>query len=182
MKYESGETFESMSLRYSMILSLLNYSGIGITVPVPKLTDGQLIEKLRKSSYSESTERLLVLFAYGMIDEKLLRFFTLGKPLKCEDTVAAESLILKFENEETSKSERYVELNSDMLDLKALANALQMCAEAIYTSTSGPSHPACTAKSPRTKAPSMEKELERLSGVFRDASFNTSMRNSTTRS
>lgn len=129
MKYESGETFESMSLRYSMILSLLNYSGIGITVPVPKLTDGQLIEKLRKSSYSESTERLLVLFAYGMIDEKLLRFFTLGKPLKCEDTVAAESLILKFENEETSKSERYVELNSDMLDLKALANALQMCAE-----------------------------------------------------
>lgn len=129
MKYESGETFESMSLRYSMILSLLNYSGIGITVPVPKLTDGQLIEKLRKSSYLESTERLLVLFAYGMIDEKLLRFFTLGKPLKCEDTVAAESLILKFENEETSKSERYVELNSDMLDLKALANALQMCAE-----------------------------------------------------
>lgn len=127
MKYESGENFKSMAYRYCMIINLLNYNEL--KVPTPKLNDGQLIDILRNSSYSESTERLLILFSYGMIDEALLRFLALGKKIRCEDVAEAENLVLKLENTETAKEEKYVELNADMLELKAFHNALKMCAE-----------------------------------------------------
>lgn len=123
MKYESGETFESMSLRYSMVLNLLNYSDIKVSTP--KLTDGQLIDRLRKSAYSETTERLLILFSYGLIDEKLLRNLVLGKIIKCEDVIEAENLVLALEKAENKD---YVEIDADMLDLNAFVNALKMCA------------------------------------------------------
>ena len=54
--------------------------------------------------------------------------------------------------------------------------------KAIYTSTSGTSHRACTAKSPKISAPIMEKELLSTSGVFREASLSRSIKNSTSRS
>ena len=57
-----------------------------------------------------------------------------------------------------------------------------MATKAMYTSTSGTSHLACTAKSPNIRAPSMLKELLSTSGVFRDASFSTSMISSTSSS
>lgn len=123
MKYESGETFESMSLRYSIVLNLLNYSDIKISTP--KLTDGQLIDRLRKSAYSEATERLLILYSYGMIDEKLLRTLVLGKQITCRDATEAENLVLSLEKSET---EKYIEVNAEMLDLNAFVNALLMCA------------------------------------------------------
>lgn len=128
MKYESGENFASMALRYKILLDLLNYSEI--KVAVPKLQDGQLIESLRKSSYKEATERLLILYAYGIIDEVNLRKFTLGKPIKCDDIIAAEQLVLSLENKETEKGEnaKYVEIDADVLDLKAFTNALHICA------------------------------------------------------
>ncbi len=127
MKYESGENFKSMAYRYCMVMNLLNYNDL--KVPTPKLNDGQLIDIIRNSAYSEATERLLILFSYGMIDEAMLRFLALGKKIKCEDVAEAENLVLKFENAETAKEEKYVELNADMLDLKAFQNALKMCAE-----------------------------------------------------
>ena len=128
MKYESGENFASMALRYKILLDLLNYSEIKVTVP--KLQDGQLIESLRKSSYTEATERLLILYAYGIIDEAHLRKFSLGKPIKCEDIIAAEQLVLSLENKETEKSEddKYVEINAAVLDLSAFTKALHICA------------------------------------------------------
>ena len=57
-----------------------------------------------------------------------------------------------------------------------------MATNAIYTSTSGTSHRACTAKSPNISAPSILKELLSASGVFSDASFSTSMISSTSSS
>ena len=57
-----------------------------------------------------------------------------------------------------------------------------MATKAIYTSTSGTSHRACTAKSPKISAPSMLKELLSTSGVLREASFSTSIMNSTSSS
>lgn len=128
MKYESGENFGSMSLRYKMVLDLLNYSDI--KVDIPKLKNGQLIDSLRKSNYNEATERLLILFAYGIIDEASLKTFTLCKPLKCEDVAEAEKLVLSFENEETKKGEynRYVEIDEGVLDLAAFTSALNICA------------------------------------------------------
>ena len=57
-----------------------------------------------------------------------------------------------------------------------------MDTNAIYTKTSGVSHSAFTAKSPRINAPSMEKELDSAAGVFRDASFRRSIKNSTVKS
>ena len=127
MKYESGENFKSMAYRYCMIMNLLNYNDL--KVPTPKLNDGQLIDIIRNSAYSEATERLLILFSYGMIDEAMLRFLALGKKIRCEDVTEAENFVLKLESEETAKEEKYVELNADMLDLNAFHNALKMCAE-----------------------------------------------------
>ena len=51
---------------------------------------------------------------------------------------------------------------------------MAMATKAIYTSTSGTSHRACTAKSPSMRAPSMLKELLSASGVLRLASFSRS--------
>lgn len=129
MKYESGENFASMSLRYRMVLDLLKLYYSDIEVKIPELKDGELISSLRKSSYNEATERLLVLFGYGMIDEACLKEFTILKPIKCEDVVAAEKLVLSLENDETRKDEdnKYVEINEKILDLTAFANALRIC-------------------------------------------------------
>ena len=57
-----------------------------------------------------------------------------------------------------------------------------MATKAMYTSTSGTSQRACTAKSPKIRAPIMLKELLSTSGVLRDASFSTSMISSTSKS
>ena len=126
MKYESGENFKSMAYRYRVVLSLLNYDDV--SVETPKL-GSQLVVKLRQGIYSEATERLLVLFSYGMIDEHLLNFLTQVKILSCSDAEAAENLVLMLENNETKKKDKYVEIDADMLDLNAFHNALTMCAE-----------------------------------------------------
>ena len=53
-----------------------------------------------------------------------------------------------------------------------------MATKAIYTSTSGTSQFARTAKSPKISAPSILKELLSTSGVFSEASFSRSTINS----
>lgn len=126
MKYESGENFESMAHRYAIVMNLLNFENL--KMPSPKI-NGELVARLRNSDYSEAIERLLILFAYGMIDEGLLKFLTYTKRICCEDVIQAEEFILKFENKETRRSGRYVEIDDDMIDIKSLHNSLKMCAE-----------------------------------------------------
>ena len=74
------------------------------------------------------------------------------------------------------------------LDIRSLSMAQESLAEAIrpkqwynpFPKVRYTERPDAAAAS--ISAPSMEKELERLSGVFKDASFNTSIKNSTTKS
>lgn len=126
MKYESGENFESMAHRYAIIMNLLNFD---LKIPTPQINDGEFVAKLRHSEYSESIERLLILYAYGMIDEKLLIFLSYHKKVRCEDVAQAEELVLQLETIETRRRGRYVEIDDEMVDLKSLHNALRMCAE-----------------------------------------------------
>ncbi len=133
-KYKgANENFITMLYRYNIVMNVLNYSQ---EIHPKKLSDGGLVDILRKMPYSESIERLIVLYSYGVIDEQALRFLTVSYPLPIDAAEAAENTVIS--NERAVKDND--DISTDIDDNGMLIEkVLKICAvahntaELIYT-------------------------------------------------
>lgn len=122
-KYKgANENFITMLYRYNIVMNVLNYSQ---EIHPQKLKDGKFVNMLRKLPYTEAVERLIVLFAYGVIDENALHFLTIKQPLNLESAVLAENKVI--DNEKNIQSG--IDSDKDIIiENKRIEDILKICA------------------------------------------------------
>lgn len=125
-KYCTGnEDFNTVLYRYAVLMSALNYSITPDTKPLRELS-GKLVQNLRESGYSEVKERLLLLYSFGAISEKVLEYLAFSAEPELESLIEAEQILTEAEMESMNNApdDAYEDLSEPSINHRLFENAL----------------------------------------------------------